>query len=89
MKGATECNNVSWVVKFQIFSTKVGLFLDKEFQNAFDFIMDISFNLMGEFFDKKDKILPQFKVLHTILLSNFVLTYIDCQKSRPKIETNL
>ena len=66
MKGATECNNVSWVVKFQIFSTKVGLFLDKEFQNAFDFIMDISFNLMGEFFDKKThKILPQFKVLHT------------------------
>ena len=52
MKGATECNNVSWVVKFQIFSTKVGLFLDKEFQNAFDFIMDI-FNLMGQFFDKK------------------------------------
>ena len=52
MKGATECNNVSWVVKFQIFSTKVGLFLDKEFQNAFDFIMDI-FNLMEQFFDKK------------------------------------
>ena len=40
-------------MKFQIFSTKVGLFLDEEFQNAFDFIMDIGFNLMGEFFDKK------------------------------------
>ena len=71
MKGSTECNNVSWVVKFQIFSTKVGLFLDEEFQNAFDFIMDIGFNLRGEFFDqKKTKFYLNSK--YYILLSNLV-----------------
>ena len=87
MKGATECNNVSWVVKFQIFSTKVGLFLDKEFQNAFDFIKDI-FHLMGQFFDKK-KTKFYLNSKYYILLSNLVHIGIYCQKSRPKLETHL
>ena len=86
MKGATECINVSWVLKFQFFSTKVGLFLDKEIQNAFAFIMDISFNSMGEFFDKKRQNFILIRILHiTLKLSRFIVK-TSCQKLKPIIK---